>query len=279
MAQSLDCISSRSGSHDSSVDLPYELECYIFKLTAGMYLRTAPKLCRISKYVQEWAEAVIYETVVLSPYTNIRLFLRTLRSRPPIFFGRNVKKLHITKNFKSAVITRIVSACSGVTDFICWTDPTVRLIQFLVPQRLQKLSITMEAFWGTSSPSTRRFDPDIFPHLSHLEIVDPTASQTFDWNSLGLCELPAFAHMAFSDLTGQSHSQLLKYIRRLLRDCQHLLALVVFSREGEDLVKDLTFSGEYIDPRFLVFFSPMQLAVQALECLQDWSERLLVCCG
>ena len=127
-------------------------------------------------------EPVIYETMVVSAPSRPAndLFLRTFYSRPSAFFAKNVKRLCLANltdsngTFNQA--TQIVSACSGITELLCWAYPESiedNLIQFLVPHRLQKLSVKIEALWGLSPPSIHKFDPHFFPS----SFLRPNSSQ------------------------------------------------------------------------------------------------------
>lgn len=116
-------------------------------------------------------EPVIYETMVVSAPSRPAndLFLRTFYSRPSAFFAKNVKRLCLANltdsngTFNQAI--QIISACSDITELLCWAYPESiedNLIQFLVPHRLQKLSVKIEALWGLSPPSIHKFDPHFF---------------------------------------------------------------------------------------------------------------------
>ncbi|CAA7260713.1 unnamed protein product [Cyclocybe aegerita] len=207
------------------VVLPYDLEKVILELTARTYPEQAPKLSRVCRYVQEWIEAIIYETVVLDyPPLRTELFMRTLRQRPAIFFERNVKHLHLTSFVDLRDAREIATVCTGTKTLVIWGDASREadvLMKNNFPPHLERLSLKMTL--------VRAFPPaaGMFSSLSHLEIVN---SMTVDCDAL-CSELPALTHLAIGEIYWWIHRSMLPSFERLLADCRKLEVLVFISSD------------------------------------------------
>ncbi|PPQ96166.1 hypothetical protein CVT26_004798 [Gymnopilus dilepis] len=221
----------------NQVLLPYELERDIFELTARAYPCEAVKLSTISKYVQEWVEAVIYETVVLDfPLSRTESFLDTFLSRPPSFFARTVKRLHITTVVPFTQARAIIAACSNITDLTCWADPNnIRedLISVIPSEQIHRLSIKLTGLWGAfSERPSQQFTPKLFPNLTHLEIVNPTGPNARVQIDLdGLLSLPKLTHLALGELWIHYHLDLIPHLQRALEQSPKLRVLLLISRD------------------------------------------------
>ncbi|KAF8971264.1 hypothetical protein BDZ97DRAFT_1753566 [Flammula alnicola] len=241
---------------DHKVVLPYELERDIFELAARAFPGYALELATISRYVQQWTEALIYETVVLESPLATDLFLRTFDARPPSFFAKNVKRLYLTEVVSFYEAQRILARCTGVTEATCWVYPHSfkdNLLPQLPTHDLQRLSIPLEALWGMS-PLLPHFTASLFPNLSHLEIVNPPAvhpTLQIDWD--GLVALPRLTHLALGELCYDNHAYFIPPLGRLLDECQQLKGLVLLTCD-KLFIDALRKSG--IDTDFRVLVQP-----------------------
>ena len=218
-------------------------------------------------------EPIIYHTIVLElPVATTRGFLETFEARPIEFFAKYVKELYLTSIISFPQARRLVAACTGIRNLVCWADPgkfsEENLAELLPPKIIQKLSVKVEALWGTTSgshtPHLSRFSSHLFSSLTHLEIVNPPGVDSplqIDWE--GLCHLPALTHLAFGDLWHWGHLYLVPSFRQVLDDAPKLKALIAVSRDGA-LVEHLQLQKVLVDdPRFVVLLQckwPVTLA-------------------
>ncbi|KAJ7019223.1 hypothetical protein C8F04DRAFT_1148507 [Mycena alexandri] len=182
--------------------LPYELERDIFELTARAHPNCAPGLTLVAGYVQIWVEAVIYETIVLGRNcVSQDLFWRTFSSRPPEFFTKNIRILHLTSGISRTRARDIISVCTKLSSLTCWANPLDGGQEFsrVLSPELRYLSVNASLLWPMS---TETIMPDLtlplFTHITHLEIVNPLP--WFDWAPLLDGSLPHLTHVAFGDL-------------------------------------------------------------------------------
>ncbi|TFK44099.1 hypothetical protein BDQ12DRAFT_660917 [Crucibulum laeve] len=237
-----------------SPELPFELLRDIFELAIATTPGCAVKFALVSSTAQEWIESIIYKTIVLDlPVKKTKLFLQTLESRQPTFFAAKVKNLHVTTFVSFPEVQQILSVCTGLDNLTCWADvqPFNELRPLIPVNRLQKLSIKIETFWGIST-GFRYFDAEMFPCLSHLEIVNPPcddSSLKVDWE--GLCKLPKLTHLAIGSLWAITHNHVVEVIRMLLEKSDTLQALLIISMDDDfiELVKE---HGLRDNPRVVV---------------------------
>ncbi|KAJ7467055.1 hypothetical protein FB451DRAFT_1178298 [Mycena latifolia] len=215
------------------LELPYELEREIFELTARAHPKCAPQLALVSSYVQTWVEAVIYETIVLgAPSNKQNLFWRTFTSRPPLFFSKKIRALHLTTGVSYSQARRIISVCTNLSSLTCWANPLTSREEFcaLLSPNLRHLSVNASILWSPTGPTT---GPDlahpIFERLTHLEIVNPPS--WFDWAPLLDGALPNLTHLAFGDLdAAHAPSMVDFFLAALACDVPRLEMLIVVSR-------------------------------------------------
>jgi len=185
-------------------------------------------------------EALTYETVVLElPFETKRLFLRTFHERPAGFFANHVKRLYILNSMTYQEAQEVLSACTGVIDVACWASEDLftgkrNLVDILPTKRLQRLSVTLDALWGTG-PVDWKFSDELFPNLSHLEIVNPPPFECLSSNHFddlsGLCSLPSLTHLAFGDLWEDQHLYLIPFFQEVLKRCPRLQILILETRD------------------------------------------------
>ena len=185
-------------------------------------------------------EALIYETVVVElPFETKRLFLRTFHERPAGFFASHVKRLYILNSMTYQEAQDLLSACTGVIDVTCWASQDLfngkgNLIDILPTQRLQRLSIKLDALWAAGA-ADGRFSDKLFPNLSHLEIVNPSSFECLFPHYLddlgGLCSLPSLTHLAFGDLWEAEHLYLIPFFEDVLKRCPRLQILILETRD------------------------------------------------
>ncbi|PPQ70008.1 hypothetical protein CVT25_006089 [Psilocybe cyanescens] len=235
--------------------LPYDLEREIFELTARAFPGHALKLCTLSRYVQEWMEAIIYETVVLElPLITVQLFLKTFYSRPASFFAKNVKRIYVTSIIDFDEARQVLAACSGATTVICWADrlgSKENIFQAISPQHVERMSIKLCSFWG-GLPRPHQFTGAVFPNLSHLEIVCPPSVLCpfpIEWE--GLRELPGLTHLALGHLWHSVHLHLLPFFEKALAEYLNLKVLLLLSND-EDFVDALDKMNILRDTRVVV---------------------------
>ncbi|KIM45563.1 hypothetical protein M413DRAFT_442235 [Hebeloma cylindrosporum] len=228
------------GKMERSLVLPFELEREILELAARAFPGFAVTLSTLCKYVQEWMEALIYETVVVElPFETKRLFLRTFHERPASFFTSHVKRLYILNSMSYQEAQDLLSACTGVIDVACWASQDLfngkeNLIDILPTKRLQRLSIKLDALWGAGAVNAN-FSVQLFPNLSHLEIVNPPPFECLFSHHLddlgGLCSLPSLTHLAFGDLWESEHLYLIPFFEDVLKRCPRLEVLILETRD------------------------------------------------
>ncbi|KAJ7213044.1 hypothetical protein GGX14DRAFT_361079 [Mycena pura] len=193
----------------SLVTLPYELEREIFELTAHAHPGFAPQLALVCRYVQTWVEAVIYETIVLGqPDAKQTLFWCTFAARPPAFFAKNIRALHLATGVSYPRARALLTVCTDLVALTWWVENSFRsraeLLDILAEpgplSSLRHLSINVATLW----PRAGNFAHPLFARLTHLELVNSPA--WFDWTPLLAPNvLPCLTHLALSEL-GPAHA-------------------------------------------------------------------------
>ncbi|KAJ6456395.1 hypothetical protein C8R45DRAFT_577494 [Mycena sanguinolenta] len=239
-------------------DLPYELEREIFEVSACAHPKYAPQLALVSRYVQTWVEAVIYETIVLGGRCAKQdLFWDTFSSRSPAFFSKNVRNLHLTSGVSYARARAIISVCPNLASLTCWANPLSSRKEFcaLLSTNLRRLSIDASILWA-SSPNGSTTVPDlthpIFARLSHLEIVNPPS--TFDWSPLLDGSLPNLTHLAFGDLNAAHAASMVPFFSDALASGGPRLKILIAVSRDEHFLGALNQAG-LKDPRFMCLHS------------------------
>ena len=172
------------------------------------------------------------------PFETKRLFMRTFHERPAGFFASHVKRLYILNSMTYQEAQDLLSACTGVIDVACWASQDLfneaNLIHILPTKRLQRLSIKLDALWGAGAVDGR-FSDNLFPNLSHLEIVNPPSFECLSSHYLddlrGLCSLPSLTHLAFGDLWEDEHLYLIPFFADMLQRCSQLQILILETRD------------------------------------------------
>jgi hypothetical protein len=198
-------------------------------------------------------EAIIYHTVVLDfPLRTTKLFIRTVNSRSPEFFAKNVKKLYLTSIITFTQAEEVLSVCTGITDLACWVDIPLSssgLLSLIKTKNLERLSVKIGALWR-NSPLGGIFSPELFPNLSHVDFVNPPSSSiAVDWSWLH--DLPALTHVSFGDLFATDHLHVFELLRHLLTECELLRTLIVISHDPSFL-RELQNESIH-DPRLIIF--------------------------
>ncbi|KAJ7213079.1 hypothetical protein GGX14DRAFT_696956 [Mycena pura] len=188
----------------SLAGLPYELERDIFELTARAHPGSAPQLALVCGYVQTWVEAVMYETIVLGqPSAKQTLFWRTFAARPPAFFAKNIRALHLATGVSDPRVGALLAVCTDLAALTCWAANPLATREALLDRLsgpgpmspLRHLSINAATLWPRADNLTHR----LFARLTHLELVNPPA--WFDWAPLlAPGALPRLTHLALGDL-------------------------------------------------------------------------------
>ncbi|KAJ7233941.1 hypothetical protein C8J57DRAFT_1729300 [Mycena rebaudengoi] len=200
--------------------LPYEIERHIVDLAAHAHPKCATELALVSRHVQAWAEAVIYEIIVLEASSPPQaLSWRTVSSRPPAFFAKNVRSLQFTTGVSDRDARRIIEELLS-----------------LLPSTLRRLSINAPTLW-----SPHKSAPDlthtIFSRLTHLEVVNP--HRLFDWSPVISDALPSLMYLAFGDVAGTQAADMLGLFQVALAcEAPRLEMLVAMSR-NEYFVSEL----------------------------------------
>ncbi|KAK7001315.1 hypothetical protein R3P38DRAFT_3216885 [Favolaschia claudopus] len=223
----------------SAFDLPYELEQEILELSARAHPQYAPQLTLISRYVQTWIEAVIYETVVLGPRE---------------FFSKNIRNLHLTSGVLYDRARDLISVCTSLSTLTCWANPLSSRNDSqtaLQSPFLRRLSIDASILWPprTSPVSQLDLTHPVFARLTHLEIVNPPSE--FDWAPLLSGLLSCLTHLAFGDLNAAHAATMIDFFcDALVSEEPRLQMLIAVSRE-EYFLSAVELSGLSQDPRFV----------------------------
>ncbi|GLB35502.1 hypothetical protein LshimejAT787_0210670 [Lyophyllum shimeji] len=122
--------------------LPTDLKREILETTAHLYPPFAPRLARVSRDIQPWAERIIYHDLYFNgqgqrhphPHSHFnhasssssgadpqlppfqKFITHTLPARPAAFFAEYVKRLHFDGTFSAAQILPVLRACTGVAN-------------------------------------------------------------------------------------------------------------------------------------------------------------------
>ncbi|KAJ6507393.1 hypothetical protein C8R47DRAFT_966730 [Mycena vitilis] len=233
-----------------TVNLPYELEREIFEVTARAYPKFAPRLTVVATHVQKWVEAIIYETIVLTPKSPKQdLFLRTFSSRPAEFFSKNIRNLHLASGVARSDAQRVFTVCTNLESLTCWSNLLASRDQFcaLLSHNLRRLSLDASILWSTRSTLAPDLTHPVFSHITHLEVVNPP--YWFDWASLLDGSIPHLTHLALGDLTSSHADSMPGFLLDALASVDpHLEMLIAVSRD-ERFLSALE-RAEIQDPRF-----------------------------
>ncbi|KAJ7879473.1 hypothetical protein B0H14DRAFT_2341367, partial [Mycena olivaceomarginata] len=230
-------------------ELPYELERQILELSARAHPKHAPQLALVSRYVQIWVEAVIYETIVLGGIGRSKqdLFWSTLSLRPPNFFSKNVRHLHLTSGVSYTRARHLISVCTNLSTLTCWAKSS----QHQRGAALRRLSIDADMLWPRNGPNTV---PDlthpVFASLTHLEIVNPRSG--FDWSPLLDGSVPHLTHLAMGDLEAAHAESLIPFFCDALASEDPRLELIIAVSRSEHFLDALALAPDLKDtPRFV----------------------------
>lgn len=110
------------GPRPPLLDIPVELLFTIIELAA---LHCRPSILAVlSKAIHGVVNAILYRTVVLDCPEDIALFYRTVRSKPPIFFAKHVRRLAVTSSLRSVPEYQIRDILTACTDLGIVTFPS-----------------------------------------------------------------------------------------------------------------------------------------------------------
>jgi hypothetical protein len=170
------------------------------------------------------------------PYANselVRLFLRTVASRPPTFFARHVKSLYLNTHTHEAA--RIISVCTGVENLICcdalWSSYSGQSMD--LPEILalspQRLSVSLNRVFP--SPHTPNFSHSLFANMTHLQITDRLAFAM--WPEF---RPPLLTHLAFPYSPSRDPANFITkhLVRDILSGCQTIKVLVLTTPDRDN---------------------------------------------
>ncbi|KAJ3512713.1 hypothetical protein NLJ89_g3361 [Agrocybe chaxingu] len=228
-------------------DLPIELQREVFVVAANIDQRTALRLVLVARRFYRWLQPHIYEMVTLGS-DDTALFLRTMGSLPQQFFANSVKKLCLSVSVSGRNATRILRACTGVTDLAFWVDyigtvPNRSLIPYISPLPLRKLSAEVSHFLALF-PTGEIIHPWC-ECLTHLDIIFWTHEMAPVIPPLD--RLPSLTHLALRLRHNQTQEAALSTI---LSTCRALKVLIIFD-DAEEAAEEKVWT---VDPR--VVFMP-----------------------
>ncbi|KAL1661284.1 hypothetical protein GGF50DRAFT_118135 [Schizophyllum commune] len=159
-------------------DIPWDIVEEILLHAAYADFQHALQLVYVSKDVQRLIEPIIYNSVVLDHpvrdalYARVKSFMIAIDSKPAPFFARAVKNLYIHSLVPPADAVRILAACTGVVNLVCWKDWRIRLAPLVRNMPLRSLTTH---FVGFSSCLPQGADPASLPAwcntLEYLEVA------------------------------------------------------------------------------------------------------------
>ncbi|KAJ7779069.1 hypothetical protein B0H16DRAFT_1448598 [Mycena metata] len=216
--------------------LPPELEREIFETTALVSPSSICDLLRVAQRVFEWAETMV-------------AFLRAIQKMPKSlvasFCHVSVQNLFIHRSWGiDSEIRSIVSACSGVTNFVMMSsDPSI--VPLLTNKRLQRFSISLAQLFdnGTLFPNLRH---PVFAHTTHLTLFDYTHNEP-DWSVFAM--LPALTHLCLQSFV---HRNQLVGVLTGFPQLQVLVNMHI-DTEPEWGLADINARLLIDDPRFVLF--------------------------
>lgn len=100
-------------------DFPAEILRDIFELAAQHDRSTALSLTLVSSWVRQWADPIIYHTVVLETNHALESFMTAISRKSTRFVETQVKHLGIFAMGPIQYIDKVISACSGVNSLAC----------------------------------------------------------------------------------------------------------------------------------------------------------------
>ncbi|KAJ7621458.1 hypothetical protein FB45DRAFT_141443 [Roridomyces roridus] len=220
--------------------LPPELEMEIFRTAARLAPQTISHLLCVAHRAFTWIEPILYETLILSSSTSL-----ALETKPPSFWARNVRNVHIVKSPDKALVLSTLSACTGLESLMVLRDEdTQDIMPLLAPMRLKRLDIDVGQLFG---PQVATYDLHLnptFAGLTHLCIQD---AHTFKFTAFSttLPLLPELTHLRL-EFGGLGASGL----KLFLRDCKQLRVLIS-TTPTEFGPASLPTKGLHDDPRFV----------------------------
>lgn len=191
------------------------------------------------------------------------LFMRTLASKPAVFFATNVKSLCLSISVEPRDAERILAVCTGVRSLAFWVDyistlsPT-SMYHLISPLHLRKLSIEVQHFHALCHSTPGEFgNPSQSWHarLTHLDIVfweedDEPGVLSY------LTQLKSLSRLGLWNPHGLVNED---FVSHILDACEQLEILLLVIDEDDSGRTPPTFQ----DPRVVLLPYPAQI-------IQDW---------
>ncbi|KAJ7159226.1 hypothetical protein C8R43DRAFT_920776 [Mycena crocata] len=177
---------------------PVELEREIFETAAWRDHREIPTLLRVARRVLIWLEPILYQTIhidYITSYTErAAAFLRTIQSKPAVFFQNNVRHILLDSSAWSVDEGKeILKVCTGVVNLVLlglFSEPT--MLPILANMHIQRLgSWLRDLFEDVMSIDVHH---PLFNSVTHLDIFDVQ----IDFSLEVLSGLPSLTHLSFS---------------------------------------------------------------------------------
>ncbi|KAJ7748681.1 hypothetical protein B0H16DRAFT_1552852 [Mycena metata] len=173
-----------SDPYDSLEDvdskLPPDVERLIFETAARLDPTIIPKLMLVAWRVKRWLEPVLYRILFVTPSVilnpkhrfngfqvfNIDIILRVIDLNPPGFLRRLVRSLlfeGMTTRLKPFEVQTVLAECGDATGLYMDFAPGPLLPEVAAMRNLRRLTV---------SASTLLTTGPLFPHLTHLELIE-----------------------------------------------------------------------------------------------------------
>ncbi|CAA7260808.1 unnamed protein product [Cyclocybe aegerita] len=252
------------GSTSIPLRLPLELERDIFEIAAYKDLGSAYHFLLVAKRVYQWIEPMVYRVLLRfnarlgrksRPYPLLYQFEEPRQEPSPRLKQVSAYTTHLLlQDICADVAISILKLYNNLEDLALWaiSGPYRPLARTLTTLKLQRLSISLHFL--LLQDSSFKFDPTLFPHLTHLEIVDAAGELDRVWSKLHL--LPRLSHLALSTPFFDIISDIRNAVDTLLHDSLTLKFLILCSTLEFDFGRE--------DPR-VVLFDASRLSIDDWE--------------
>ncbi|TFK71991.1 hypothetical protein BDN72DRAFT_387000 [Pluteus cervinus] len=214
------------------MELPAELERYIFEWAARVHSGTRAALIQVSKYAGPWIEPILYEIVIVG--------VRSRGCQPSLDalqrYGHHVRHLLLGTDPK-ALISQYLVACPRTINLGIWTSQKLdeEAIDALKRLPLERLCIHLEAIFNYQAlllPQAEKI-LSAFPKLTHLDIASDSAPQPI---IPCLKLLPKLSHLSLPRDFRPAPETVLKYWREI--PTLEYFTLVAEGNGSEDYSED-----------------------------------------
>ncbi|KAJ7639433.1 hypothetical protein FB45DRAFT_905593 [Roridomyces roridus] len=170
------CLPSAFVTSNNSPSLPPELEREILEFTALCSPQCIPRLLLVARRVKTWIEPIRFRVLVFSQRRNVDPhwismghFVHALESKPTSFFHKHVRHITFDDGYSLAELSRVLCACSSVTNLVMNDDIGPELMPILSTLPLNRFACELEDIFFRQPIDLKN---PMFSRITHVELYD-----------------------------------------------------------------------------------------------------------